>query len=404
MKKQKIIKSPIVLIISVILGSIIGLIFKKNILFLKPFGTIFLNLMFTIVVPLVFFTISSSIANMINLKRLGKILKYLFIVFLITSFISSIFALIIVKIINPLGNNNIILKTTETLSTLNLSDKIVDMFTVTDFGNLLNRSNMLPLIIFSILFGISTSLVTKQDKTITKILETLSEIMLKLVSIIMYYAPIGLFAYFASLAGEYGSNILSGYMRSFILYLIMSILYYLIFYTLYSYIAEGKKGVKKFYQNILPPTLTSLGTQSSLATLPTNMVACEKIGIKKDIYEVTTSIGSTMHMEGSSMGAILKIAFLFAIFNKPFTGIDTYLIALVVSVLSEVVMSGIPGGGLIGEMLIVSLYNFPASAFPLISTIGILIDAPATTLNVIGDTTSAMLISKYVEEDSSKEN
>ena len=112
MKKQKIIKSPIVLIISVILGSIIGLIFKKNILFLKPFGTIFLNLMFTIVVPLVFFTISSSIANMINLKRLGKILKYLFIVFLITSFISSIFALIIVKIINPLGNNNIILKTT----------------------------------------------------------------------------------------------------------------------------------------------------------------------------------------------------------------------------------------------------------------------------------------------------
>lgn len=391
------IKSPVVLIISVILGSVLGLIWGKNILFLKPLGTIFLNMMFTIVIPLVFFTISSSIANMINLKRLGKILKYLFLIFIVTSFISSIFFLISVKIINPLGDNKIILEATETINKLDLGDKIVQMFTVSDFGNLLNRSNMLPLIIFSIIFGISASIVSKKDNIIVNLLESLSKIMLKFVDIIMYYAPIGLCAYFASLVGEYGSSILDGYMRSFIMYLVVGIIYYLIFYTLYSYIAGGKKGIKKFYKNILAPTLTSLGTQSSLATLPTNMVACKSIGIKKDIYEVTTSIGSTMHMEGSSMGAILKIAFLFAIFGKPFTGLDTYIIALVVSVLSGVVMSGIPGGGLIGEMLIVSLYNFPASAFPIIATIGILIDAPATTLNVIGDTCSAMLVSRCVE-------
>ena len=98
-----------------------------------------------------------------------------------------------------------------------------------------------------------------------------------------------------------------------------------------------------------------------------------------------------------SMGAILKIAFLFAIFNQPFIGIDNYLIAIMISVLSAVVMSGIPGGGLIGEMLIVSLYGFPLEAFPIIATIGWLIDPPATTLNVCGDVTSAMLVSRKIE-------
>ena len=104
-----------------------------------------------------------------------------------------------------------------------------------------------------------------------------------------------------------------------------------------------------------------------------------------------------MHMEGSSMAAILKIVFLFGIFGKSFTGIDTYLIAILIAVLSGVVMSGIPGGGLIGEMLIVSLYGFPLEAFPIIATIGWLVDPIATSLNVVGDTSSTMMIAKCIE-------
>jgi Na+/H+-dicarboxylate symporter len=96
------------------------------------------------------------------------------------------------------------------------------------------------------------------------------------------------------------------------------------------------------------------------------------------------------------MGSILKIVFLFSIFNYSFTGLDTYTIAILIAVLSGVVMSGIPGGGLIGEMLIVSLYGFPPEAFALIATIGWLIDPPATMLNVTGDVSSAMIIDKYV--------
>lgn len=397
--KSKIINGyrfPIILLISMILGSIVGIIFKESSTFLKPFGDIFLNLMYTIVVPLVFFTISSSIANMVNLKRLGKILKTVFIVFVITSVIAAVFMTLVVLFIDPVGGAKIeIVDGTKT--TIDVASKIVATITVSDFGNLLSRSNMMPLIFFSIIFGLSVSLVGKSGNHVAKMLDNLSKVMMKVVEVIMYYAPIGIFAYFANLIGKFGPELLGSYARSMIIYYVCTVIFFLVFYTLYAYIAGGKLGIKKFYQNVLPPFLTSLATQSSLATLPTNLDATERIGVPKDIREVTLPIGTTMHMEGSSMGAILKIAFLFSIFNYSFNGLDTILLAILIALLSSVVMSGIPGGGLIGEMLIVSLYGFPASAFPLIATIGWLIDPPATMLNVVGDTASSMLITKKID-------
>ena len=387
---------PIILLLSVILGCVLGIVLENKAMVIKPFGTIFINMLYTIVVPLVFFTISSSIANMVSLRRLGKILKYVFIVFIITSLISAIVMLFTIKIFNPVGNASITL-TAGSEEVLSIADPIVSAITVTDFKELLSRSNMLPLIIFSILFGIGIALVGEKGKNVAKNLDAISNVMMKIIKIIMYYAPIGLCAYFAALVGEFGPELLGSYARSMFIYYILSIVYFAVFYTLYSYMAGKKEGIKAFYKAAPYPTATSLATQSSLASLPVNLEAASSIDVPKDIREVTLPIGATMHMEGSSMGAILKIAFLFAIFNRPFVGVDTYLIALLISVLSAVVMSGIPGGGLIGEMLIVSLYGFPMEAFPIIATIGWLIDPPATCLNVVGDLSSSMLVTRIVE-------
>lgn len=391
-------KFPIILLTSIIIGSIIGIIFGSDAKVLKPLGDLFLNMLYTIVVPLVFFTISSSVANMLNMKRLGKILRKTFIVFIITSFIASLFMLIVLFFIDPVGKENIILEVGDKIESINILDQLVSAVTVNDFSQILSRNHMLPLIIFSLIFGICVNLVEKEDKRISKGLETLSQTMMKLIKAIMYYAPIGLCAYFANLIGEFGPALLGSYAKSAVLYIIMSIIYFLVAYTIYVYIARGRRGVKQFYKYILPSLVTSLATQSSLATLPTNLDVAKDIKIKKDVREVILPIGSTMHMEGSSMAAILKIVFLFSVFNMPFTGIDTYLLALLVAILSGVVMSGIPGGGLIGEMLIVSLYNFPASAFPIIATIGWIVDPPATVLNVCGDIPAAMLVENSVEK------
>ena len=387
---------PIILLLSVILGCALGIVLENKAMVIKPFGTIFINMLYTIVVPLVFFTISSSIANMVSLRRLGKILKYVFIVFIITSLISAIVMLFTIKIFNPVGNASITL-TAGSEEVLSIADQIVSAITVTDFKELLSRSNMLPLIVFSILFGIGIALVGEKGKNVAKNLDAISNVMMKIIKIIMYYAPIGLCAYFAALVGEFGPELLGSYARSMFIYYILSIVYFAVFYTLYSYMAGKKEGIKAFYKAAPYPTATSLATQSSLASLPVNLEAASSIDVPKDIREVTLPIGATMHMEGSSMGAILKIAFLFAIFNRPFAGVDIYLIALLISVLSAVVMSGIPGGGLIGEMLIVSLYGFPMEAFPIIATIGWLIDPPATCLNVVGDLSSSMLVTRIVE-------
>jgi len=387
---------PLILLFSIVFGCVLGIILKDKASILKPFGNIFLNLMYTIVVPLVFFTISSSIANMVNLKRLGKILKYVFLIFIVTSAIAAIIMIFVLKFINPASGVNIVLESV-TQDQVSFLDQIVSAITVTDFSEILSRSHMLPLIIFSIMFGTCVALVGEKAKGIANGLDVISKIMMKIIKIVMYYAPIGLCAYFASLIGEFGPELLGSYAKSMIIYYVVCIVYFIIFYTIYSYISGGKRGIKVFFKNIFAPTATSLATQSSLASLPTNLDAASDIGIPKDIREVTLPIGATMHMEGSSMGAILKIVFLFGIFGKSFTGIDTYLIAILIAVLSAVVMSGIPGGGLIGEMLIVSLYGFPMEAFAIIATIGWLIDPPATCLNVCGDVSSSMLVTRIIE-------
>jgi len=101
-------------------------------------------------------------------------------------------------------------------------------------------------------------------------------------------------------------------------------------------------------------------------------------------------------MEGSCLAAVLKIAFLFGIFNMPFTGMETILTALGIALITGVVVSGIPGGGTIGELLIISFYGFPMEAFPIITMIGTLVDAPATMLNAVGDNIASMLVARML--------
>lgn len=389
-------KFPIILLFCITFGSIIGLIFGEDAKSLEPFGQVFINMLFVIVVPLVFFTISSSIANISSLKRLGKIFKYMMLIFVLTSFISACFMLFGVLIFNP---TKVDIPTLEyTKESIDLGSKIVSMLTVNDFNNLFSKSNMLPLIIFTCIFGFAVRLCKEEVPSLVKLLDSGAKVCLKMINIVMYYAPIGLMAYFATLVGTYGKEFIGSYAKSFIFYIIMSVLYYIIFYSLYAYLSYRKKGVKVFYKNILLSTITSLGTCSSLASLPANIDTAKNMDIKQDVREVVLPIGATIHMEGSSMASILKIAFLFSMFGKSFNSMSSIVLALIIAVLSGVVMSGIPGGGLIGEALIVSLYGFDVVAFPVIATLGWLVDAPATMLNVVGDIPSTMLISRLTED------
>lgn len=388
---------PIILISSIILGSILGLIMKDKASVFKPFGDIFLNAMFTIVVPLVFVTISSAVSNMADMRRLGKILGHMFLVFIVTGLIASVIMILVVNIFPPAKGVHIEMPQAEEIKPLSTSEQIVAALTVTDFTELISRKNMLPLIIFSIFFGLCVGLIGEKGKKVADTLNVLSEVFLKMVSILMYYAPIGLGAYFATLVGTFGPDLLGSYARAMAVYYPVCIIYFFVAFALYSYIAAGKDGMKSFFKNIFSPAVTSLATQSSIATLPVSLNAAKNIGVPKDIRDIILPIGATTHMDGTCLSSILKISFLFGIFDTPFKGIGTYLTAILISILGGVVMSGIPGGGLIGEMFIVNMYGFPAEAFPIIATIGYLVDPPATMVNVTGDTVASMLVTRVME-------
>ncbi|MGL6064694.1 MAG: dicarboxylate/amino acid:cation symporter [Fusobacteriaceae bacterium] len=386
----------IILLCGITIGSIIGIVMGPRAMMFKPLGNLFINGMFMIVVPLVFLTISSSISAMNDMKRLGKILKSLLITFVSTGLLASILILVVVNIYPPAQGVSLKIPAAEALKPFSTGDQIVAALTVTDFPELISRKNMLPLIIFSLVFGICVNKIGEKGKIISRGLEALTEVFIKIVGLLMYYAPIGLGAYFAALIGEYGKELLGSYARALAIYYPLCIVYMATAFPLYAYIAGGMDGIRAL-RHVIAPAITAVATQSSIATLPVNLEACEKIGVPKDIREIVLPIGATAHMDGTVLAAILKISFLFGIFQIPFTGVGTYLSAIMLAIAGGVVMSGVPGGGLIGEMFIVSMYGFPPEAFPIIATIGYLVDPPATMINASGDTVASMIVTRVVE-------
>jgi Na+/H+-dicarboxylate symporter len=394
-------KAVIFLIIGIFAGCIVGLVLGEKAKVLEPFGQIFLNLMFTAVVPLVFFSLASSIAKMSNMKRLGKILKNTLGVFFVTGIIASIFIIGIVTLIPPAEGVTLEMAPYVQDSQMSLLDQVVKALTVNDFNLILSRSAMLPLIIFAITFGYCISYVTKERglevNPVVDILDICSEAFMKMINIIMLYAPIGLGAYFASLIGTYGSELLGAYTKAVVMFFPICIVYFLIGFTLYAYYAGGIKGIKLFYKNIFPAVITSLATQSSIATLPTNLNGTKKMGVPEDISNLVLPLGATIHMDGTALTTLMKIAFLFGIFNMKFVGIGVWGTAIALSVMSGVVMSGIPGGGMMGSLIIVGFYGFNPDVIPIIVTIGMLTDAIATMINATGDAVAAMMVTRRVE-------
>ena len=392
-------KFPLILLAGIAAGSLIGVLNPRLGIKLKPLGDIFLNLVFSVVVPVVFFSISSAVASMVNMKRLGKILGVMLGVFVVTGIIAAVIMCLAVNFVKPAEGVVFPMDpSAETSQAASLPNQIVAALTVNDFTGLLSRQNMLPIILMSIFFGAVVASFKERGQRLAKTLALLSDVFMKMVSCIMLYAPIGLGAYFAYLVADIGPQLLGIYAKMMLgLYYPLCVIYFFGGFAVYTWFAGGKQGVKVFFRNALSPAATSLATQSSIATLPVNLEAAGKMGVPKDIREIVLPIGATMHMDGSCFAAILKIATLYSIFGREFSGFGTLALAVLIAIMSGVVMSGIPGGGLIGEMLIMTLYGFPMEAFPIIATIGFLVDPPATLINATGDSVAAMMVTRIVD-------
>lgn len=396
-------KSTIILLAAIIVGAIVGIVFGEKAAILSPLGDVFLNLLFVAIIPLIFVSITVSISKMKQPKRLGKIMLTIVGVFVLTSLVAVLIGLLSTysfELVKPEDGEQIraSLETdveadseTEDVSFL---ERTVSVLTVNDFSDLLSKNNLIALLVVSLLVGLAINMSGEKGKPVQEFLISANEVVMNFIKIIMYYAPIGLGAYFAALVGTYGAAIAVGYAKTFLIYTIVSILFYVVIYTIYAYIAAGTKGVKVFWKNIIPSTVTALATCSSAASIPVNVDTAKKLGVSDDIAETLIPLGTSFHKDGSIIGSVFKIMFLVCLFGSSVG----FFKVLIVSLLVTLLVTAVPiGGGTISEMMILTLMGFPINALPILTIIATIIDAPATVLNVVGDTASAMLAARVVD-------
>ena len=400
-------KSTIILLVAIIVGSIVGIVFKEKATILSPLGDIFLNLLLVIIVPLIFLNITTAISKMKQPKRLGKIIVSIIGVFLITSIIAVLLGFAstyFVKLVNTEDGETIKASLEETVDDeetseeMTIADRTVKLLTVNDFSKLFSKDNIIALLIFSIMVGIAINMSGEKGEPFRKVLESANDVMGNIVKIIMYYAPIGLGCYMASFVGSFGTSIAVGYLKTFLVYLIVSIAFYFIVYTIYAFIAGGKSGVKVFWKNVIPATVTAMGTCSSAACIPVNIESAKKMGVPSDIAETTIPLGTSFHKDGSIIGSVFKIMFLVGLFGTSLATTGDVMGVLGVALLANLLITAVPiGGGTISEMLIITMMGYPVAALPILTIIATIIDAPATVLNVVGDDVSSMMVTKIVD-------
>ncbi|MBS1407741.1 MAG: dicarboxylate/amino acid:cation symporter [Oscillospiraceae bacterium] len=414
MKKGSFLKNYgflILMLIGIVAGCIVGAIWPaveevvdgeavvvvKGATVLEPLGTVFLNLMFCIAVPTVFCSIASAIANMQSAKRAGKIMGVTIATFLVTAAIAAVITYIVVRLIPPVTGEYDLIEG-EVGGTLGVADMIVNFFTKPDFTELWSRKAILPLIVAAVLFGFGVQAAGGAETKTAKLLEDVTNCIMKTFKIITYYAPIGFFGFFAYLIAYHGSDLIGDYGRALVIYYVLSFVYMFISFPLYARFGGGKGAAKVMFSKLFRPAAMSFGTCSSVATIPTNMEVAEETGISKDVSNIVVPLGATMHMDGSAMSAIIKVAFLFGMFGQDFTT-GRAILAIIVAVFSSVAMSGIPGGGGTGELVLCSIF-FPehlAVAFPIALALGNLVDPPATMVNSAGDYVVSFIVARFVD-------
>ena len=405
---KKILKSyklTIILILAIVIGGIIGVVFGEDATVLSPFGDVFLNLLLVSIVPLVFLSITTSIAKMKEPKRIGKIAKSIVLVFAFTSLVAVMIGIFTTKLVRLVDvdssrviKEGLVKHVDGKEVSLDLLSRTAQLVSVDDFSKLFKRDNVIALVCFACLFGLAIRKSGKKGEDALRVLCSFNEIVLQFVDLIMYYAPIGLGCYFAAMIGTMGAAIAAAYVRTFVLYFVVAIIFYFVVYTIYAYMAAGRKGVLLFWKNVIPTTLTSLATCSSAACIPVNIKTAKKIGVSDDIAEVVIPMGTSFHKDGSIIGSVFKIMFLVYLFE----GGDVSNLELVkvigIALIATLLVTAVPiGGGTISETLIISLLGYSMSCLPILTIIATIIDAPATVLNVVGDTSSSMLVSRIVD-------
>jgi len=396
MKLLKTYGFSLLLILSIFSGLLLGSLSPDTARAIRPLGDLFLNLLFMIIVPLVFFTVSSGIASNSGGKGVSRVSWAMVLVFFATSVIAAAGSLLFMMVLQPTPGAGIVLQAPPPAEVPSFLAQLVKAFTAPDFPELMSRKSMLPLIVFSVGVGLATLSRKEAGEPFRRFLSSGAQVFTRLVDYVMYFAPAGLLAWFAATVVDTGEALAAAYFNVFLVYYSFAALYFIAGFSLYAYAAGRLTGLRSFWAHMLIPSLTALGTCSSMATMPVNLEVAPRMGVPHRVCDVVIPVGAALHKDGSVIGGVLKVLFAMSLFGQQLT-LERMLLTIGVAILVGVVVGAIPSGGLMGEMLILSVFGFPPEALPLLAAISVIIDPMATLLNATGDNVAAMLVTRITE-------
>ncbi len=392
---------PSILLISGLLaGGVLGAVLGENARVLQPIGTLFLNLVFVLVVPLVFFSVARSMISMHRSGVIGKMLGTVICVFLLMSLVAGIFSYGFMSLWNPFAGitrypGEAVQSGGGFSGDLNLGDTLVNAFTVSDFSLLLSREHLLPLFVFAALFGLAVSFLDKNAGAVRTLIEEGETVIMKMMEIIMKLAPIGLGCYFADIVSRLGSQIVGEYMEIFLVVSAACAICYIVFYSLfalYSHIPLGK-----FWKEMIAPSATAVGTCSSAACMPVTMAAAKNLGVSDTVAEGVIPLGTNLHKDGSIITSVAKVLFTLYFFGMATGDFRMAILVIAIAVFESIVVGAIPVGGMTGEIFICAILGLDPSFAATLLIIGTICDIPATLLNATGNLVAATLVNRLVK-------
>lgn len=385
--------------------------------YVKPFGTIFLNLLKLIAIPLIFTSLVSGIAGLSNIKKFSKLGVQTFVLYIITAVVAISIGLVLVNLIRP-GDYFSQDKRSELMATYGQSISadeentqklghrsplqfLVDMVPENIVKAASNNTSMLQVIVFAVLFGLALiSIQEKYSEPVKKFILGLNEVILKIVDFIMLVAPIGVLALMAGLIVDFvGEDVAEG-MQLFIslgLYFLTVLaglfIIILIFYPSLVKIFS-KVPFKQFYKAIFPAQLVAFSTSSSAATLPVTMEQVEKeLGIDREITSFVLPLGVTINMDGTSLYQAVASVFIAQVMGIDLS-LSQMLTILIMAVMASIGSAGVPGAGMVMLIIVLNSVGIPLEGLALILAVDRPLDMFRTVVNVTGDAMIATLLGK----------
>lgn len=371
--------------------------------YLKPFGTIYINLLKFMVVPVVLFSIMSGVISLNDLKKVGSVGIKTFIYYICTTALAVVIGLVVVNCFKgffPVLDSSVTsgLKY-EATEAPKIMDVIVNIFP----DNLLKPmvdTNMLPVIVIAIFFGAGVLAAGEKGKMIANIVDSMNEVVMKVLMMIIKLTPIGVFCLMADVVAVNGAKVVGSLALIVGVAYIGYILHLVIVYSLSIKFLAGMSPIK-FFKGIAAAMLTAFTTTSSNATLPVNIECCNDMGAEPEISSFVLPLGATINMDGTAIYQAVATVFIACCYGVDLT-IGQMAMVVVTATLASIGTAGVSGAGMIMLSMVLLQVGLPVEGIAIIAGVDKLFDMGRTTLNITGDATCAMWLSKVERRNKEK--